>query len=116
MSGLPGVYDMTLYQGDTCSFDVTYAEAGIGQTLAGAVLSAQIRAKKADASATAVFVVTADADQVANAGKMKVALDAANSELLSDRRYFWDLEIEWPDGRVQTILAGNVTVTQDVTK
>lgn len=120
MSGLPGEYDFSLYQGDTCSFSLTYTEgavgAEVGKSLDGAVLEAHLRQKKTDPSFTAVFDVTADPDQITNPGLMTVSLDAANSSLLVARRYYWDLEITWPNAEVQTILAGIVSVTQDVTK
>lgn len=115
---MPGTYNITLYQGDTFSFDVTYKENDTGVDLTGAELNAQIREDKTDTVETAEFAIYMDPDQVANPGKMYLYLDAANSELLSARKYFWDLEIEWPTATpiVQTILAGVVNVTQDVTR
>lgn len=120
MNTLPGEYNFDLYEGDTCSFSVTYSEGAEGEEvpvdLTGCTFSAQFRQKKADAAATASMVVTMDPDQTTNTGKMSLFLNAANSELLVSKRYFWDLEVTWPSGKVQTILAGVVSVIKDVSR
>ena len=117
MSFLPARKPITIYQGDTVSYTVTYKEgtsgAEVGVDLTGATLAGQIKALDS-ATVVATFTVTADADQVTYPGKMSVVLPAAQSELLTVPNMRWDLEVTWPDTSVQTLLYGPVSVVLGV--
>ena len=115
---LPGKYKWRVYQGDDTSFTLTYKEgasgAEVGKTLTGATLLGEIKTEPGAASATATLTVTADADQTANPGKMTVSLPAAQAALLTEPIYHFDVQVTWADTLIQTVLAGPVIVSAEV--
>jgi hypothetical protein len=117
---LPATHNITVYRGDTYTETITYKEGAegveVGRTLAGATILAQIRTETGAASATASFTCTPDADQVTNPGKFVMTLPPAQSTLLTGTSYVYDVQVTWSDGKVQTLKAGTITVTQDVSR
>ena len=117
---LPATHNITVYRGDTYTETLTYQEgtegAEVGRSLTGATIIAQIRTETGAASATASFTCTPDADQVTNPGKFVLTLPPEQSTLLTSTSYVYDVQVTWSDGKVQTLKAGTVTVTQDVSR
>ena len=77
-------------------------------------LLGEIKTEPGAASATATLTVTADADQTANPGKMTVSLPAAQAALLTEPIYHFDVQVTWADTLIQTVLAGPVIVSAEV--
>jgi hypothetical protein len=108
MAGHPGTLPLRLYRGDSYSWQVRVwvdEEHTSPMDLAGATAAAQIEGS--------VGVVVLDC-AVTLPNLIDVALPAENwnGALTYDR---WDLQLSWADGRVYTLLAGPVTVQDDVT-
>lgn len=120
MGAYPGNYKFNLYQGDTLRLPITYKQgplgAEVGVDLTGATLAGQVRLTVDDVSPTATFTVTADADQGTNPGLMEAVLDELDTANLSEPQYLYDIEITWPNGDVQTILYGTITMRKEVTR
>ena len=122
----PATYSFPVYAGDTISFDLTYKEGTknqeVGKSLTGATIVAEVRTARTAAdpgtptSPTTTMTCTADADQTSNPGKMTVLFPSANTALLTGSLYVYDIEVTWADATVQTILQGELTVTQGVTE
>ena len=116
----PGLYhELDVYQGDTLEFEVTYTEGEsgyeVGKSLTGATIASEIKLEQGSGATVTTMTCTADADQTANPGVLTVVLPAANSALLTERHYWYDVEVTWADATVQTILWGRITTTQGVT-
>jgi hypothetical protein len=108
MAGRPGTLPLRLYRGDSYSWQVrVWADEAhtspvdlTGATAAGAV-------------GGVAGAITLDCT-VTLPNLIDVLLPAAgwNGTLAFDR---WDLQLSWSDGRVYTLLAGPVSVQDDVT-
>lgn len=109
MAGHPASLPLRLYRGDTYSWQVRlWADAAHSQPLdlTGALAAAQLE------GAGGNVIVLDCAVTLPNLVDM-VLPAAAWSDALKPER--WDLQLSWEDGRVHTLLAGPVTVTDDVT-
>jgi len=108
---MPGTYALDLYRGDSYAWRFTLFEDDpptVPTDLTGATAEAEIREKTAGVNIVAMTCVvtlpniidmTLDPDQYAACPAKGV----------------WDLQVTYPDGWVQTVLHGTVTVTGDVT-
>jgi hypothetical protein len=108
MAGHPGTLPLRLYRGDSYSWQVRVwlDEAHTSpMDLAGATAAGQIGG--ADGAIEIDCTVT-----LPNLVGMTLPAENWNGGLRYDR---WDLQLTWTDGRVYTLLAGPVTVTDDVT-
>jgi len=119
MAVKPTEYNIEIYRGDTMSLTVVYGDDSTGSPvpfdLTGCDINAEIREKADTETVTAIFLIDTG-DQAVTPGRIDLYLDSTNSELLVGRRYVWDLEVEFPDGRVRTPVAGNIVATPDVTR
>jgi hypothetical protein len=111
----PGKYGLSLYRGDTSRWKFTlWADEAKTEPidLAGASVAAQIRAVGGTwTSPAAVLDCVIEAPNIIRA-------ELPTSATLPGRgtRSEWDLQITWPSGDVQTVLAGGVDVMGDVTR
>jgi hypothetical protein len=103
-------------RGDTWGgFDLTITEDAVPRDLTGATVRMQLRKQYTDTAATASWT-TAD--------NSILLFDAVNGVLRIVGRvlnvdpwdYLLDVEITWPDGTVQTVFDGVMTVYPDVTR
>jgi hypothetical protein len=107
---LPKAYDLELYRGDSFAAQITlWADPAKTEPadLTGAVAAAEIR--KGHATTPAIALVCVITDNV-----IDVSLTAADSLDVPALGY-WDLQITYLSGGVQTILRGDVHVTGDIT-
>ena len=108
---MPAQHALDIYRGDTghWSFTLWLDDAHTQPyDLSGATAAAEVRAK-ANGPVLASLVCT-----ISLPNSVAVDLPAATSGGLSGKAV-WDLQLTWPDGRVRTVVAGAVTVTEDVT-
>lgn len=111
MSG-PGKYDLDLYRGDSRSWRFKLwvdKEKTQPVDLAGATPKAEFR----DAPGGLVIITFECAIEEPNIVAME--LTAEMWEDVAPANGAWDLEITFPDGKVNTPLYGDVEVTPDVT-
>jgi hypothetical protein len=111
----PSRADIALYQGDDYSALVFVLQGdGSAADLTGYTPQAQIRRNVADSTPEIAAEFTAVlADAVT--GQISLSLTHAVTLMLTGR-YIWDLQITGGDGIVTTVLAGSVSVRQEVTR
>jgi len=115
---MPVNYPLQLYHGDSAQWEFKlWRDEGKTDPhdLTGVIPKAEIRDKFAG-----VKVFTLDCEIVAVAepdvsNTVSVALTALVSDTLPIGALIWDLQLTYPDGTVNTLVAGAVTVTGDVT-
>ena len=110
---IPGKYDLALYRGDTWGMAV-YLWEDAGKTeptdLTDATAAAQIRDAPGGGNATDLIV------DIVPPNIVVVAIPAELWPTLTLKKGAWDLQLTFAAGNVvQTVLAGSVAVTQDVT-
>jgi len=106
----PAAYPLRLYRGDSYHWQFRlWADAAKTQPvdLTGVVVKAEIRDRSAGSTIVAMVCV------VNLPNTVDVQLPAAASKTAPTGG--WDLQLTYPDGRTVTVLAGNVTVTGDIT-
>jgi hypothetical protein len=109
---LPGTYDLTLYRGDTTRIDfVLWHDAAKTQPVdvSGAVAKAQIRDRPDSTAVVAELLCGGSGNTVT------VTVPDATSAKLG-KNGFWDLQLTWSSGDVQTVVAGLVYAEPDVTR
>jgi hypothetical protein len=125
---------MLLYQGDDkrYPFRVRYRNldgtVGAAVDLTGCIAKAQIRPTYASTEVLAEFTATVAVDQVNQRGIVLLSLTAAQTAALAvpssaqpdDAGYYligvWDVQITYPDGRVQTYLVADARLHPQVTR
>ena len=108
---LPGDYPLDLYHGDSYNwqFKLWTDEAKTQPLdLTGVTVKAEIRDKPAGME---IFAL----DCAISGNVVEAVLSAATSATLPIGDLVWDIQLTYPNGSVNTLLAGKVTVTQDVT-
>jgi hypothetical protein len=108
---LPAQQPIYVYRGDSRAWRWRLwadPERTIPYDLAGAELAAQIR-RMPDARFAVDLDLAVDLPNV-----VIMHLSAEGSRQVPNGR--WDLQATWPDGRVQTLIFGRVSVTLDVTR
>lgn len=108
----PGAMPLAIYHGDTYRWQFTLwqdADKTIPADLTGVLCKAEIR------SAPQGTIITTIDLTVQTPNTILAILPTAKSQLLPKTGGTWDLQLTYPDGDVQTVLAGAVTVTMDVT-
>jgi hypothetical protein len=116
----PAKFDPEIYQGDSWDlfFRVKARDAGgnlVYQDLTGSTAKAQFRVAASATTILAELTCTLS-DQVATTGGVLVRLSPAQSAGLVPGNAKWDCEISYPNGDKRTVLAGDVTVTAEVTR
>jgi hypothetical protein len=107
----PGKFDLNLYRGDTYAWDFSLwqdPEQTVPVDLTGVIAKAEIR--EAPAGLSVIELVCSVSDNVVT---VKIDVDAWSAG--SKNKGVWDLQLTYLDGRVFTVLSGNVVVTADVT-
>jgi hypothetical protein len=111
---VPQRIPLSLYRGDTCSVALRLW-ADTAETdpvdLAGVTITAQVRLTADSTTVVATFEVTVDGNTVL------LLLPPAVTAVLPPKGVY-DVQLDWnSDGTlIQTVLAGEVTVTADVTR
>lgn len=108
--------DLRIKQGACFSLLLTFRNPdGSDVDLTGAVVRAQLRAALTDAAPAAVFTAT-----IVLPKQVRLDLSAAQTAALAvagaQQAYPWDMELEWPDGCVDSPLYGQAIVKAEVTK
>lgn len=108
--------DLLIKQGSTFETVLAFNDStGAPLKLIGVVARAQIRQSYSSSSPTAVFTT-----EIIPPNQVKLSLsstDTANTPVKGAVQSFvWDLELEWPNGRVDSPLWGQVVVKAEVTK
>lgn len=109
---MPGKANLVLYQGDDYAAVVTVSNGGGSLDLTGYTAQAQIRMGPADSNPQVVVEIDTSVDPPNQIG-LTIPSDITGQ--LSGV-YAWDLQVIDPNGVVSTLLAGNVTVTPEVTR
>lgn len=113
---IPGEYDITIYQGDTYYGPLITLPnlSGFGgpADLTTATVTAQIRAKEADAEPLASFTVVVIDDE---ARQVRLTLTPEDTAALTVKKGVWDLQVAegtW----IGTPLRGAVEIRKQVTR
>jgi hypothetical protein len=111
---LPADYPLTLYRGDTRVLELEFTHDDESPLdLSGYEALAQIREARDSASVLAEMHVD---DSNASAGRLRLRLDADDTNL-SVARAYWDLQLtRTSDGFVRTWLYGAVRIRGDVSR
>ena len=107
-----GVLPIALYRGDTWHLEITaWLDAAMTQPadLTGAEARAEIR----DKPNGSLICTIACAISLPNTIRMTLPPSETTK---APRAGVWDLQLRWPNGDVQTIAAGAVCTTDDVTR
>jgi hypothetical protein len=108
----PGPYNLVIYRGDTATWEfVLWEDAAktVPFDLTNATAKAEIRNRPGG-----VLLVTLTTS-ITMPNIINVFLTEANSLALNGGVFAWDLPVTMSGGTVQTMVAGPVTVTEDVT-
>jgi hypothetical protein len=108
---MPANLPLEIYRGDTSRWQFKlWADAEKTQPidLSSAVPKAEIRDKPAGTKVSELVC------EVEEPNIVNMTLDVVTSRSLPAKGY-WDLQISYSSGDVQTVLAGAVTVTPDIT-
>lgn len=106
----PAAYPLRLYRGDSYHWQFKlWADSAKTQPvdLTGVTVKAEIRDRSSGSTIVPMVCV------VSLPNTVDAQLPAAASTLAPTGG--WDLQLTYPDGRTVTVLAGNVTVTGDIT-
>ena len=107
----PGTFKLDLYRGDSYHWQARLwddAPGGVATDLTGATVKAEIRDKSAG---TKIVELTCT---LTLPNIIDVTMTPAMWATCPSKGV-WDLQVTMPSGEVRTVLAGDVTVTSDVT-
>ena len=106
-------YDFAFEQGTTLALDITCMdEDNAIMDLTGYSARAQLRYRYADPLPAAVFTALI----VPSLGEVSLSLSPEQTSALSRKIAYWDCELASPDGIVQRLAQGRVTISPEVTK
>lgn len=109
----PTKVDLAVYRGDTGQFRITVTDTvGAPVDLSGSTWDGDIRVKATDPTALTSFTITPVAGDTSS---IDVILSSAESEMLTAGTLVYDIEMR-KVGSVVTLIYGNITVTQDVSR
>ena len=112
----PGRYNLNLTRGDTFALMLAYKAGGLPVDLTGAT----VRMRLVNPSDGAfVHEATTANEQIAITqaeGRIDIQIPSHVTALWPARQLSYDLEVTFPGGRVSTLMAGKLQVTQDVTR
>lgn len=107
------------YRGDTCEWKIEFAdEDDVPLNITGwrIYLTFKEDRDSADFDATLQLMYTMQAGADATAGRAYLHVASKFTALLDSSRYWWDIQIVKPDGVIQTIGSGTVSVKKDLTR
>lgn len=109
---IAGTYNINIPQGSTCALTVTLKDsAGVVINIAGYTFASQIR-KTYGGTLIASFTCAVVGD--GSAGQMTISLTAAQTTLLLETSYVYDLK--YTNGStIKRVMQGEVTISQEVT-
>jgi len=108
--------DLVQKAGDSIPFEFVFTDAsGAVLDLTGALLSFTIKSSLSDEDAAAVYKKDVSSHDDAVNGETSFVVPAAETADL-DGEYYYDIQIVWANGRVNTILDGIINFTDQVTK
>lgn len=108
-SRLPKRYDLEIYRGDTLDEVIAFKDSnGVGVNLTG--FTALVEFKELNSET----VVATPTTPVNYNGNGNVRLYMADTSLIPEGSYRWDLQLTDPGGSRRTYIGGVVTVTGDV--
>lgn len=109
----PMEVDLEIYRGDTGRFRITVANEDLSPVdLTGAVWDADIRtAANATTKVTSFVIVPVSGDT----SSVDVVLDTTNADFLVSGNLVYDVQMTL-GGEIITLVAGKITVTQDVSR
>jgi len=112
---MPATYNITIRMGDTETISVTIQDsAGAAVDISGRSYAAQIRSNADDTTVLATFACAVVSGP---AGTLSATLTSTQTAALTPGVGVWDLQETNPVGPVvTTLLAGQVTIVQDVTR
>ena len=106
-------YDFEFEQGTTLALDITCMdEDNAVMDLTGYSARAQIRYRHTDPLPAAVFTAVV----VPSLGVVSLSLSPEQTSAISRKIAYWDCELSSPDGTVQRLAQGRVTISPEVTK
>jgi hypothetical protein len=113
----PGKYNLKIYQGDTFSLEMRIKnDDGTDIDLTGVHARMQIR-KFAHAVDSLISLDSAGAGGITIDGSaVKVQIPAAVTAAFAAQSAVYDLELINPDLTVKTLIAGQVSITKEVTR
>jgi hypothetical protein len=111
----PGVYNIGLYRGDTYKAQFALwrdSKKTLESDLTGVLAQSQIR-NKLDGTVLAEFACTVTMPNIVD-----IVLDPSvwTTWPSTTNKGVWDLQLTYADGDVQTVVAGDVSVSLDVTQ
>jgi hypothetical protein len=109
---IPSEYPLTLYHGDSYQWQfVLWLDVAKTQPLdlTGVVVKAEIRETS---GAPTIFALTCN---VSLPNTIAMTLPADLCRTIPVAGHMWDCQLTFPDGSVNTILAGPVSITPDIT-
>jgi hypothetical protein len=109
----PGKYDLNIYKGDSYKWRFTLwadADRTVPVDLTGATAAAEIR----DRSGGTVIVALELTFPDPGINVIEAALSNVDSARCPAKA-LWDLQVTFPEGDVQTMVAGSVVTTADIT-
>lgn len=107
---LPEEVDLIVYQGDDVRWTLPLLQNGTPADLSGCTLAAQIRVTPSDDTILATITITVASSNVS------FWLAGSDSAGLPKSGAVWDAQVTDVDGFVSTFVAGNVLVTEQVTR
>jgi hypothetical protein len=115
MAASAGKYNILIQQGADYieTIVIKVKETGIPVDLTGCTIRGQVREDYSSTTALCTFVV--ENTDLAN-GKFTLTLSAATTAALSFERGVYDVEIQYPSGRVDRALQGSAVFSPEVTK
>lgn len=117
---IPPIYPLEIYKGDSLNFFIrarsrtSTGGPGSYYNLTGCTPKAQVRVSEDDS--VAVEMTATLGDQETQPGRIDLSLSHAQTTALNNDSYVWDVQVTWPDTRVQTFVRGPVTVIKEVTR
>jgi len=107
--------NLAIYQGDDFYQAVAFTQDGAVFDVTGWTFAAQVRAGPAD-TATAVLATLACTIYDGPGGLIEMRIPHAQTASLTAGKAVWDLQGTDPGGLITTFLAGDVTVTAEITR
>jgi hypothetical protein len=106
--------NLAVYQGDdwAATVNVTNQDGSI-PNLAGYTAQSQFRTASADQDPDVAAELQCT---VVPPNQISLYLDHAQTTLLEEPSYYWDLQIVSPSGDITTILTGSAMITAEVTR